>query len=65
MLICEMWEVYDALSRGDRKHAVEELYDCVAVCLRTIDVLEGRQALGKPETISGNSAGTTNKENKR
>lgn len=47
-----MWEVFEALVSGDKTHAVEELYDCVAVLLRTIDVLEGRQKLGKPETNS-------------
>lgn len=52
LLDCEMWEVFDALANGDRAHAVEELYDMIAVCLRTIDVLEGRQKLGKPETNS-------------
>lgn len=50
LLECEMWEVFDALANGDKSHAVEELYDMIAVCLRTIDVLEGRQKLGKPET---------------
>lgn len=34
ILDCEVWE----------------LYDCAAVLLRTIDVIEGRQKLGKPET---------------
>ena len=46
---CEMWEALEALAHGDTSHAVEELYDCITVCLRTIDVLEGRQKLGKPE----------------
>lgn len=50
VLDCEMWEVLEALVNGDKAHAVEELYDCVAVLLRTIDVLEGRQELGKQET---------------
>ena len=50
ILDCEVWEVFDALVRGDKVQAVKELYDCIAVCLRTIDVLEGRQKLGKPET---------------
>ena len=52
ILDCQVWEVFDALAKGDKSHAVEELYDCVAVLLRTIDVLEGRQKLGKPETNS-------------
>ena len=50
LLNCEMWEVYDALANDDKAQAIEELYDCIAVCLRTIDVLEERQKLGKPET---------------
>lgn len=47
---CEVWEATEAMANGDTAHAVEELHDCVAVLLRTIDVLEGRQKLGKPET---------------
>ena len=50
LLFCELCEVDEAIANGDTAHAVEELYDCVAVLLRTIDVLEGRQKLGKPET---------------
>ena len=46
---CEVWEATEAIFNGDKAQAVEELYDCVAVILRTIDVLEGRQKLGKPE----------------
>ena len=65
LLNCEVWEVFDALANGDKAQAVEELYDCVAVCLRAIDVLEGRQQLGKPQTISGNDAGETTKENNK
>ena len=49
ILDCEVWEVFDALVRGDKVQAVEECYDAIAVLLRTIDVLEGRQKLGKPE----------------
>ena len=47
VLDCECWEVAEALANGDTAHAVEELYDCAVVCLRTIDVLEGRQKLGR------------------
>ena len=49
---CEFYEAMQAYANGDKSHAVEELYDMIAVCLRTIDVLEGRQKLGKPETNS-------------
>ena len=49
LLDCEVWEVFDALIRGDKAQSVEELYDCIAILLRAIDVLEGRQELGKPE----------------
>ena len=47
---CELLEAEEAFLSGDTASAVEELYDTVAVCLRTIDVLEGRQKLGKPKT---------------
>lgn len=40
----------DAIANGNTAHAVEECYDAISVLLRTIDVLEGRQKLGKPET---------------
>ena len=46
---CEVWEATEALANGDKAQAVEELYDCISVLLRTVDVLEGRQALGKPK----------------
>lgn len=50
LLDCEKYEAMVEIDHGHTAHAVEELYDCVAVLLRTIDVLEGRQTLGKPET---------------
>lgn len=46
----EAYEIFEAINNGDTAHAVEECYDAIAVLLRTIDVLEGRQKLGKPET---------------
>lgn len=49
VLTCEFYEAIQAYAYGDTAHAVEELHDCIAVCLRIIDVLEGRQKLGKPE----------------
>ena len=53
ILQCELAEAQDALNEGDTAHAVEECYDAIAVLLRTVDVLEGRQKLGKPETKGG------------
>ena len=50
ILDCKVWEATEAIYERDYAHAVEELHDCIAVLLRTIDVLEGRQKLGKPET---------------
>lgn len=47
---CELHEAVQAYAHGDKTQAVEDLYDTIAVLLRTIDVLEGRQKLGKPET---------------
>ena len=49
---CEKFEALEALASGNKTKAVEELYDCVAVLLRTIDVIEGRQELGKPEEVA-------------
>lgn len=56
LLDCEFYEAIQAYTHGNITNAVEGLYDCIAVCLRAIDVLEGRQKLGKPQTISGNDA---------
>ena len=49
VLICEIHEAIQAYTHGDTAAAVEECYDAIAVLLRTIDVLEGRQTLGKPK----------------
>lgn len=48
VLNCEVWEATEAMADGNTAAAVEECYDAIAVLLRTIDVLEGRQALGDP-----------------
>ena len=50
LLDCEFYEAMQAYANGDTARAVEECYDAITVLLRTIDVLEGRQKLGKPET---------------
>lgn len=44
---CELYEALQAYTHGNAEHAVEKLYDCIAVLMRTIDVLEGRQGLGR------------------
>lgn len=49
VLYCEVRELEEALCRGDTAAVIEETYDCIAVLLRVIDVLEGRQALGRPK----------------
>lgn len=54
---CEVWEATEAMANGDNAAAIEELYDAIAVLLRTIDVLEGRQELGNPETKGGAKCG--------
>lgn len=41
----EVWEVLEAIHNGENDNAVEECYDAIAVLLRVIDVLEGRQKL--------------------
>ena len=48
LLECEIAEVCCAFGSGDKAHAVEEIYDAIAVLLRMADVIEGRQALGRP-----------------
>ena len=49
IVLCELFKVDEAIADGDAARAVEGLYACAAVCLRVVDVLEGRQKLGKPE----------------
>ena len=44
---CEIAEMFDAYAKGDKAQAVEECYDTIAVLLRAVDVIEGRQAVGK------------------
>ena len=46
ILTCEVWEILEALARGDMAHAKEEVYDAVAVLLRLLDVIDGLQELG-------------------
>lgn len=48
VLACEYYEAIQAYTHGNTTSAVEECYDAIAVLLRTIDVLEGRQELGDP-----------------
>ena len=50
VLNCEICEAIHALACGDKANAVEEIYDAIAVLLRMVDVIEGRQALGNPES---------------
>jgi hypothetical protein len=47
-LNCEVWELTEAIYHKDTTAAIEECYDTIAVILRLVDVLEGRQALGNP-----------------
>ena len=49
ILRCEVAELIVAVTEHDKSAAVEEAYDCIAVLLRVVDVLEGRQPLGRPE----------------
>ncbi len=51
LLNCEVWEVHEAVFKGNKNQAIEECYDGIAILLRAIDVLEGRQALG--DTMKG------------
>ena len=49
LLICETRKFEEAMTLKDTAAAVEELYDVIVVCMRIIDVLEGRQELGNPK----------------
>ena len=49
VLDCEKYEALVEIGNGKYSAAIEELYDCIAVLLRVIDVLEGRQQLGNPD----------------
>ena len=49
VMSCETSEALMDLANNNTSAAVEKLYDAIAVLLRTIDVLEGRQPLGKPK----------------
>lgn len=53
VLMCEFAEVRHAYAHGNKAAAVEELYDAIAVLLRMVDVLEGRQALGDHAKAGG------------
>lgn len=46
---CEVAEAFAAYCNGDVPQTIEEVYDVIAVLLRVVDVLEGRQALGGPK----------------
>jgi hypothetical protein len=48
LLNCEVWEINEAVVNNNTAAAVEECFDAIAVLLRVVDVLEGRQALGDP-----------------
>lgn len=50
LIDCELLEVLCECEQGNNAQAVQKLYDLAVLCLRTIDVLEGRQKLGKHET---------------
>ena len=45
----EKFEAIEAIANGDTVNAVEECFDAIAVLLRVIDVLEGRQKIDNPE----------------
>lgn len=48
VLDCEIAEAEREMVYGNPAAAIEECYDAIAVLLRVVDVLEGRQALGDP-----------------
>ena len=55
LLFYEFYKAIQAYQRDDIPTAIEEFIDMIVVCLRGIDVLEGRQALGDPAKKSNNN----------
>ena len=55
LIDCEWSEVLCECDRGNDALAVQKLYDLAVLCLRAIDVLEGRQELGRPESQTNNN----------
>ena len=49
LAMCEIDEAQLANAQGDKAACVEELYDAVAVLMRMIAVVEGKQRLGGEE----------------
>ena len=49
LAICELEEAQLANAQGDKAACVDELYDAVAVLMRMIAVVEGKQRLGGEE----------------
>lgn len=47
VLQCEIAEIYDAYCKGEVEHAIEEIFDSIAVLVRMLDVLRGTQKLGR------------------
>ena len=46
LLDCEKYEAMVEINCGNTAAAIEECYDAIAVLLRVVDVLEGRQPKG-------------------
>ena len=49
LISCEILEAYVAHLKGDKAACADELYDAVAVLMRMIAVVEGKQKLGGAE----------------
>lgn len=56
LLNCEVWEINEAVANGNVAAAIEESYDAIAILLRVVDVLEGRQKLGNNESLNYTTA---------
>lgn len=50
LFLCEFYKIYNAIANGDTTAAVDGCYNAIAVLLRMVDVLEGRQKFGKQES---------------
>lgn len=49
VLEAEIFEIYEAITRGDMRQAREEIFDAMAVLIRMIDIIDGVRKFGRPQ----------------
>ena len=51
----DVWEATRHMAYGETPEAIDALYDAMVTIMRTLDVLEGRQELGRTEDAGNKS----------